>query len=234
MNLRPRHRPGTPNAFTLIELVLAIGAAALILVVANTALFSALRLRNTVSDAVDAAAPLEQALDLMRRDLQCAVPPKGSGVLSGGFRSGTVTSLGLTEPVALEIYTATGTLKLEEPWGDIQRVTYGLKQSTDGGAGSQDLYRSVCRNLLTLSTPAVEDQLLLHDVARLEIQCFDGTQWNLNWDTSDTSSPSTNLPVAVRVRLQLGHGATANPNPVELLVPVDARSRTNSTSTAGG
>ncbi len=222
------------RAFTLIELLLAIGAASLILIVANSALFSALRLRNTVSDTVDAAAPLELALDTLRRDIQCTVPPKASGVLSGGFRAGTITSIGVAQPVGIEIYTATGALNLIEPWGDIQRITYGLKNSSDGAAGIQDLYRGVCRNLLTLSTPEVEDQLLLHDVSRIEFQCFDGTQWTPNWDTTDTASVSTNLPIAVRVRIQVGHSTTLNPSLIEMIVPIDSQSRTNSTSTAGG
>ena len=222
------------SAFTLIELLLSIGAAALILGVTQTAFFSALRLRNSVSDAVDNAAPLELALDTIRRDLQCAVPPKASGVLSGGFRSGSISSLGTAQAVAIEIYTTTGVLKAQEPWGDIQRVSYGLRNSVDAGNTSQDLYRGVCRNLLSISTPEVEDQLLLRDVSRIDFECFDGTQWTPNWDTTDTSSVNTNLPVAVRVRIQLGKPGAVRSDAIEMLVPIDSQSRTNSTTTAGG
>jgi type II secretory pathway component PulJ len=222
------------SAFTLIELLLAIGAAALILGVTQAAFFSALRLRNTVSDAVDTAAPLELALDTLKRDLQCAVTPKSSGVLSGGFRAGTVNSVGTAQTVNLELYTSTGQLKAQEPWGDIQRVSYGLRNSTESGSQSLDLYRGVCRNLLSLSTPEVEDQLLVRNVSRIEIECYDGTQWIQNWDTTDTSSVNTNLPIAVRVRVLLGQPGAVRTDPIELLVPIDSQSRTNSTSTAGG
>ena len=222
------------SAFTLIELLLSIGAAALILGVTQTAFFSALRLRNSVSDAVDNAAPLELALDTIKRDIQCAVPPKASGVLSGGFRSGQVNSLGTAQAVGLELYTGTGVLKSQEPWGDIQRISFGLRNSVDAGNTSQDLYRGVSRNLLSLSTPEVEDQLLLRDVSRIEFECYDGTQWTPYWDTTDTSSVNTNLPVAVRVRIQLGKPGAVRSDSVELLVPIDSQSRTNSTSTAGG
>lgn len=222
------------SAFTLIELLLSIGAAALILGVTQTAFFSALRLRNSVSDAVDNAAPLELALDAIRRDIQCAVPPKASGVLSGGFRSGSISSLGTAQAVGIEIYTTTGVLKAQEPWGDIQRISYGLRNSVDAGNTSQDLYRGVCRNLLSISTPEVEDQLLLRDVSRIDFECFDGTQWTPNWDTTDTSSVNTNLPIAVRVRIQLGKPGAVRADAIEMLVPIDSQSRTNSTSTAGG
>ena len=143
-------------------------------------------------------------------------------------------SLGTAQAVGIEIYTTTGVLKAQEPWGDIQRISYGLRNSVDAGNTSQDLYRGVCRNLLSISTPEVEDQLLLRDVSRIDFECFDGTQWTPNWDTTDTSSVNTNLPIAVRVRIQLGKPGAVRADAIEMLVPIDSQSRTNSTSTAGG
>ena len=97
-----------------------------------------------------------------------------------------------------------------------------------------DLYRGVCRNLLAISVAEVEDQLLLRDVARLDVESFDGIQWLSQWDTTDTFGSTTNLPVAVRIRLQRGVSWGPDPGLVELLVPVSAQTRTNSTSTVGG
>lgn len=233
-------RPRTPNVptvgsgFTLIELILSIGAAALILIVANQVLFTSLRLRNTVSDAIESAAPLESALDHLRQDLQGAVTPKTNGILSGSFRAGNLSSTVNSQPVSLEFNTTTGTLRAAEPWGAVQRVSYSLRNSVDSGGAATDLYRGVCRNLLSLSVAEVEDQLLLRDVARVEVECFDGLRWLPQWDTTDTTGLTTNLPVAVRVRLQRGLSWGANQGPVELLVPLGTQSRTNSTSTVGG
>jgi hypothetical protein len=181
---------------------------------------------------VDAASPVDQSLTLLRRDLQCAVTPKAGGVLSGDFKIGNVTSAGISDPVSAEIYTATGALSENNPWGDIQRVTYELKSSTTGVAG-RDLYRSVTRNLLTTATPDVEDQLMIRGVDNVQFSAYDGTQWNDTWDTTDMTSANTNLPVAVRVNIQLT-GSGKNSSPIEILVPIDSQSRTNSTSTAGG
>ena len=97
-----------------------------------------------------------------------------------------------------------------------------------------DLYRGVCRNLLATSVAEVEDQLLLRDVARMDVESFDGTQWLSQWDTTDTSGMTTNLPVAVRIRLQRGISWGVNMEPVDLLVPLSSQTRTNSTSTVGG
>ena len=153
------------SGFTMIELILSIGAAALILIVANQVLFTSLRLRNTVSDAIESAAPLELALDSIRLDLQGAVTPKTNGLISGSFRSGNLSSTVNSQPVSLEFNTTTGSLRATEPWGSVQRVSYSLKNSVEDGAGAMDLYRGVCRNLLATSVAEVEDQLLLRDVA---------------------------------------------------------------------
>ncbi len=223
--------PRTTQAFTLLELLLSIGAAALILLAIQSTLFTTLRLQDRMTGALEAAVPLEMAFDVLRRDLQCVVPPKVSGILSGGFRCGTVLSTGISQPVSLELHTSTGTLLAAEPWGDIQRITYSLKPSTDG-TGTQDLYRGVCRNLLTTSTPEIEDQLLLRNVRQLDIQSYDGLAWYPIWDTTDTSTPRTNLPVAVRVMIH--READDDDSPVQLLVPIGTQSRTNSTTTVGG
>ena len=229
MPIRPRLR--VLRAFTLLELLLSIGAAALILLAVQSTLFTTLRLQDRMTGALDAAVPLEMAFDVLRRDLQCVVPPKVSGILSGGFRSGPILSTGISQPVSLELHTSTGILLAAEPWGDIQRVTYSLKPSTDG-TGTQDLYRGVCRNLLTTSTPEIEDQLLLRNVRQLDIQSYDGLAWYPIWDTTDTSTSRTNLPVAVRVLI---HRETDDDDaPVQLLVPIGTQSRTNSTTTVGG
>jgi type II secretion system protein J len=220
-------------AFTLIEMILAIGVAAIVLIAINTVLFAALRLRDATSDAVDAATPLDQVATFLRRDLQCVVTPTNgtSKVLSGDFRVGTITSAGVSEPVAIEMFTATGALSDNAPWADIQRVTYELKPPADRSVAGQDLVRSVVRNLLSTSMPYVEDQLMLSGVANIKFSCFDGTQWQDTWDTTGITSVNTNLPLAVRVDIQMS--GNNNAQPVEVLVPIDSVSRTNTVPTSG-
>ena len=196
------------SAFTLIEMVLAIGVAAIVLIAINAVLFAALRLREATADTVDTASPIDQAATFIRRDLQCVVTPTNgtSKVLSGDFRAGSVSSVGVADPVAIEMFTATGALGQNAPWADIQRVTYELKQPSDRSAIGQDLYRSVARNLLTMTTPEVDDQLMLSGVANIKFSCFDGSQWQDAWDTTSLNSVNTNLPLAVRVDIQMvGH-----------------------------
>ena len=223
------------HAFTLIEMILAIGVAAMVLVAVNTALFASLRLRDATANVVDAATPLDQTVTFIRRDLQCVVTPTNgtSKVLSGDFKAGNVSSPGVPESVAVEMFTATGALSQNAPWGDIQRVTYELKQPTVANAVGKDLYRSVVRNLLTLTTPDVQDQFLLSGVESIKFSCFDGQQWQETWDTTGLTSTYTNLPLAVRVDIQMA-GNNANAQPIELVVPIDAQTRTNAVLTTTG
>ena len=218
------------GAFTLIEMILAMGVAALVLTVAGSVLFAALHLRDATQAAVDSATPVDQALAVMRRDLECAVTPTNgtSKVLSGDFRVGTLTSPGIRQPVAVEMYTATGALRDTAPWGDIQKVTYELRDPTDRNEPGKDLFRSVTRNVMaTTAVPDVEDQWMLGGVQSVEFSCFDGSQWSGTWDTSGLTSVNTNLPTAVRVRIQLAGSNPATTQPIEMLVAIDSQSRTN-------
>jgi hypothetical protein len=208
-------------------MILAIGVAAIVLIAVNAVFFTSLRLRDDTADMVDAATPVDATVTFLKRDLQCAVTPTNgtSKVLSGGFRVGNITSAGVSDPVAIEMFTASGALSDSQPWGDIQRVTYELKTPTSQSANGRDLYRSITRNLLALNTPEVTDQLMLSGVTSLKFSCYDGAQWNDTWDTTSMSSLNTNLPLAVRVDIQMA--GNANAQPVEIVVPIDSVARTN-------
>jgi len=213
------HLQSGRHGFTLMELVLAMGVCAIVLAGVSGVFFSAVRLRDSATQAVADALPVERALGILRRDLQGVMPVSTSGILSGDFKVGDVTSPGVNQNVAIELYTTTGPLHENEPWGDIQRVTYELRASATG----HDLIRSVTRNLLTPMTPVPENQWLLGNVLSLDFDCYDGAQWRPAWDTTVTD---TNLPVAVRVRIQWA-ASSRDRQPITLVVPVDSQSVTN-------
>lgn len=224
------------NAFTLLEMILALGVACIVLITVTTVLFAALHLREATADIVDSAAPLDQTFAFVRRDLQCVVAPTNgtSKILSGGFRAGTIMSAGVSDPVAVEMFTATGALSEKSPWGDIQRVTYELKSPANTAATGKDLVRSVTRNLLAISTVEVSDQLMMSGVKSVKFSGYDGATWQDTWDTTDTSSMNTNLPQAVRVEIQMAGDSSAKADPIQFVVPIDVQSRTNRMTTGTG
>ncbi len=229
MKLTLHHGRGT-RAFTLIEMILAVGITAIVLLAISATLFTALHLRDSTQALVDAEQPLDQTGTFLRRDLQGAMVPTTNGIFTGDFKVGNVTSPGIGQPVALELYTTTGALSDTKPWGEVQKVTYELKPSTDQSQPGKDLVRSVTRNILATATVDVDDQLLLGGVQDLKVTCYDGNQWQEAWDTTDLTSATTNLPQAVKVEIQMAGAANGNtrPMPIEFLVPIDSQSRTNS------
>ena len=207
--------------FTLIEMILAMGVMAIVIVVVHAAFFTALRLRDRTTDAVDQGQPAQQAATFLRRDLLCAMAP--GGVLSGNFKVGSISEPSMRQPAAIELCTATGALHDAVPWAEIQKVTYALdKPDVAAPSGGRDLVRRVTRNLLNPITPDVTDQWLMGGVQSLEFDCFDGSQWVNTWDTT---VGNTNLPVAVRVRIE--QTGASRPT-LELVVPLGAQAATNS------
>jgi type II secretion system protein J len=218
------------DAFTLIEVILAIGVAAIVLVAVGSVFFAGIRLRDTTQEVVDNATPVDRALAIMERDLQCVMPPTNgtSKILSGDFRVGNITSSGNGEPVAIEMSTATGELSDNQPWGDIQRVTYELRNPTTPNAQGKDLIRSVTRNLLSPAVTEPQDVWMMGGVQSITFSCYDGAQWWNSWDTTGLTSANTNLPVAVRVDIQ---PAGSQLSPIEMIVAIDSQSRSNLTLT---
>jgi hypothetical protein len=104
-----------------------------------------------------------------------------------------------------------------------------LKDPANRTAGGKDLVRSITRNLLSSATLDVRDEPLLSGVENIKFSCYDGTQWLDAWDTTDTTTANTNLPIAVRVLIQMAGNNTGSthPQPIQVLVPIDSQSRTN-------
>lgn len=219
------------NAFTLIEVLLAVGIFAIVLFAINTVFFSALKLERATSQAVDKRAPLNQAFAILRRDLQGAVQPMTNSTLlprhfiTGG-RSG---GLGSDQSGSLEFYTTTGALSDDAPWSDLQKVSYELVASSDAAnSKGQDLVRVITRNVLATTTEAVDEQLMMSDVESVEFLCYNGSDWRNAWDSS---AGDAGLPFAVKVRVQLAPENQATKmlrEPLELLVPITTVLLTNS------
>ncbi len=222
------------HAFTLIEVLLAVGIFAIVLFAINTVFFSALKLERATSRVVDARVPVNQAFAILRRDLQGAVQPMTNSTLlprnfTTGGRSG---GLGSSQAGSLEFYTTTGVISDDAPWSDLQKVRYDLVPSADRATtNGQDLVRVITRNVLATTTTEEDEQLLMSEVESVEFLCYNGSDWCSTWDTS---AGDVGLPQAVRVRIQLAteNQTTISREPLELLVPITTVLLTN--SFAGG
>jgi prepilin-type N-terminal cleavage/methylation domain-containing protein len=225
---RPCQKPGCERAFTLIEMILAISIMAIILVAINGMFFTALHLRNTAVNSLEATLPTEQALDVIQHDLYNIVGSTNTnGVFFGPLQSINSTNT-LPNQVGPDFYTSGGELDGMTPWSCGQKIDYLLAAPTNGYRGpGLDLIRAVTRNLLPLSQPTQPDEqhTILSGVQSLKFLYYDGTQWDQVWDTMQ----QTNLPMAIKVQIRMASavGAPAQTQPLELVVPVDVLLNTN-------
>jgi type II secretion system protein J len=243
-------RPCSPQTcgFTLMEVIIAVVAFAIVLAAINAVFYGALRLRNKTVASFDEALPVQQTLAILKRDLANIVLP--GGTLSGslqttptvGLNTGnTSTSAGtaiMPGQISPNFYTTTGIADEISPFAEIQKVSYLLTDSTNGAAG-KDLSRSVTRNLLPSLQEQPVQQRLMSGVQTVSFFFYDGTQWRATWDstTPDTKTGLTNtLPQAIKVQLALVSERTGRfaPAPIELVVPVVVQARTNETAQANG
>lgn len=209
----------TRRGFTLIELLLASA----IMAVLAAAMYEAMRIgfkaRDTAMAAVGPARSAEIAVDLVRRDLESALPP--NGLFAGTFLGRENTdmpgtsavefynvaapppSLAATGGASLGITGAPSALDRSDPMAyggnGVQRVNLLLLPASTGDAG-RVLVRRIVRNLLAPTEPVPEDQIICRGVIAFTVRYYDGLQWNEQWDSTQYGDV---LPVAVEISLEI-------------------------------
>jgi len=222
----PHTRIHETAAFTLIELMLALVIFAIILSAINAVFFSALHLRNKSAAAIEQSVPVQQAFDIIRRDLQGIVLP--GGTMAGSLQTGV--SSNMVQDGSTQFTTSTGSLSDYEPWGKVQRVTYVLRDSMNRNSiGGKDLIRSVTRNLLATAQDQPFEQLLLTDARQVQLMFYDGIQWRNNWDsTTETST----LPKGIKLEVDFAPDFDHRTNiALQVTVPILPQAPTNTTAT---
>jgi type II secretion system protein J len=244
------NRPSNRRAqgFTLMEVLIATVAFAIVLAAINGVFYGAMRLRAKTVQSIDESVPMQHALAIIKRDLANIVVPGGTffgalqttptANLTAQSSSGTTASkptsqsvLGQSSP---DFFTTSGTIDETSYWADVQKVSYLLVNSTNGAAG-RDLYRSVTRNLLPSlqDTPAQEP--LMGGVQSIFFYYYDGSQWRQSWDSTTvdtTTGLSNSLPKAIKVQLAMAveEKGRRQPPPIELVVPITVAGPTNQVS----
>lgn len=220
------------RAFTLIELLLAAAIMTVLLGSLYGLYAGALRIRERMWQDIQTAAPYDEALRIIRRDLTNTVTPS----VMGKPLVGTTLGESGVRRDTLDFGTASGVLLDSEPWGDMMEVQYGLIDPEDGNtAEGLDLGRTLTRNLLAQTVVAADPQRLLHHVNSLAFDYWDtdNQYWTDNWDYATDSK----MPAAVRVRIEFAEikGRTT-PHPLEMVCQVmaDNTTQTTTSDTSGG
>ena len=231
------------QAFTLIEILLASAAAALVLAAIYGVYLHAIKLRETTMQHTTDSRLRERASRIIRADLRNALV--SGGLFASIVQGDSANSDGMNSslPGYLKFTTTTGRDDDDNLYGDVQQVEYYVVKSNSSGQPGGTLVRSVTRDLLntvnTGETQPTDQQDILQSVQSMQVAFYDGTNWQTSWsfNSADSSTSGTGgstastsgsetLPAAVRVDIQQmapmnAHAASPGPvpPPLEILVP---------------
>jgi prepilin-type N-terminal cleavage/methylation domain-containing protein len=226
------------RGFTLIEVMLAMVAGALVLAAIYGIFTKAIHLRNAATERIRVSRVRARAELTIRNDLRNAVV--SGGVLAAyleGSRDGHTSNF----PGYLKFVAATGrTLSDQDTGSDLQQVEYYIVSDPDADAGAAKsglLVRAITRDLLATTQPAPVEESLLPGVDSMDITFYNGQSWINTWKFSTTD---VTLPTAVRVVIQPSASPTGGAaKPIEICVPwttqpeIDLPTTTTTTAASG-
>ncbi len=254
--MNPRRTPApAARGFTLLELILALMVFAIVITAINGVFFTGLRVRNTVTAAIERTEPLERTVSIIREDLSNLVLPGGtlSGTLQTTPLGSTMTTNGSSMPTTAQMgamlsqnpsgipgqssplfYTANGIVDETSPWPAIEQVYYFLAAPTNNIPG-MDLYRAVTPNLLPILPEQPATQYLMSGVDSINFYYYSpgnqqAGQWLDYWDSTTPDQwtlQTNNVPRAIRVEIQLTARGYGRSAPVEIVVPITVQAGTN-------
>ena len=181
---------------------------------------------------IEQTIPSNHVASMIKADLQGTLVP--SGTLAGQI-TGTSQGSGNSQ---LQVYTTTGIVDavpplgnvLPPPWGDIQKVSYYLKDSLSATrSNGKDLIRAITRNLLASGEPDLFEQAVMSGVSLLTITYYSGLSWHDSWDATAQDTP---VPQAVKVEIDFAQQTSKDParSPIEIVVPLTMQAGTNTTT----
>ena len=221
---RPQSPVRSYPGFTLIEVLFATLAFAIVLAAVNAVFYGSLRLRERVDEKQKESLPRLQALELLKRDLRAAF--YSEGFRADRFYCEPSRGLGVLAD-QIQFFAKTGTTGQSAPWSDVQQIEYYLAPANEirENPNSLELVRAVNRNLLASTHQTPVEQRILSGIGAFQLSFFDGETWTTSWD-SELQDPA--LPKAVQIYLEFAHTNRSNPLPLSLthIVPILAEPRT--------
>jgi type II secretory pathway component PulJ len=155
---------------------------------------TAIRSKDRAMAAVEPSRAAQIAMDLIGRDLESALPPRGileqafQGV-DGGSEAGDTLSFCAVQRGADDIDPTRN--------DGVKGIELAVEAVDDG---SQCLVRRVTRNLLAQQRQEPEGEILCRDVAVFDVHYFADEVWYDEWDST---TQDDNVPAAVEVTLEI-------------------------------
>ncbi|HEY8751498.1 MAG TPA: type II secretion system protein GspJ [Tepidisphaeraceae bacterium] len=209
-----RYSRGARHGFTLLELLIALTISAVVALSMFSSLYIVFKSRENSMAALAPVASAELAMEMIRADIQSALPEApATGTTSGlpgGISAQTTTAAPLIGPFegtqgggtaggdALYLY-GTGYIPPHKSGvGDVKQIALMMDQQNN----TKVLVREVWGNLLSQQAQTLDPdkEVICRYVTSFTLQYYDGTQWQTSWDSTQYNN---SLPVAVEVTLEL-------------------------------
>ncbi len=228
----PRPAPRADSGFTLLEVLLASVAAALLLAAVYAVFVQAIHLRDRAAARVRDARLRERAEKILRDDLNNALV--SGGLLAASLTGGTTSSGGPSGsglPGYLKFTATTGKSSSGNVASDVQQIEYYLLPATGANATSGQnsgvLTRAITRDLIDTTTQtAAKEEPILPGVQALQVQFYDGSSWQDSWqytgpDPTTTESTATTSAAPSTTSASTGNTVTLGNATLPVAVRVD-------------
>ena len=221
------------HAFTLIEMLMALAACAIILAAIYGVFSRAVHLRDNATHRTREVRVRAHAASIIRNDLRNALV---SGGTLAATLEGSQDGHGAGFPGYLKFTATTAKDADDELGGDVQEIEYYIARDTEAADQKAGvLVRTISRDLLAPSKQTPPEERVLAGVEAMEVSFYSGSAWKTSWEVT---TDSKTLPEAVRVSIQpVADADGIKPAPIEVLVPWVTQSAieaTTTTTTTGG
>jgi prepilin-type N-terminal cleavage/methylation domain-containing protein len=182
--------------FTLIELVTALLMVAMLAGSIYASLRVSFRAQAAAEAAVEPARTADVAMEMLREDIQNAMPPTSDlAIWFGGTDESDSRGSAADK---LEFYSTAESRERPSGNGEIKKIE--LLVTAPANTTDHLLVRRVTRNLLAIQVPEPDEEVICRGVGGFNLRYFDGSEWLDTWDSTTAVIP---LPLAVEVTLQL-------------------------------
>lgn len=182
--------------FTLLEMLVALVLMSVIAGALYSSLHIAFKARESASAVLEPVRRAELTITLIRRDIECALPP--TGLLAAEFVGEDATDAGGRDADTLLLHSSAGVPVEGRVASDIRRVELSCEPS-ESGEGNLIVRRTTTR-LLAPETPEPVEEVLCRNVEAFDLRYFDGSGWMESWNSSGSGNA---LPEAVEVTITM-------------------------------
>ena len=184
------------RGFTLLELLIAMTMMTIIAASLYTSMSIGFRARESAEKVVAKGRSVEIAVEMIKGMLASAMDPDGNlaaefvgedDVGDDGYAADTLT-----------FYTVDYNPEEDELASDMEKVelSVSVREDTD----ERVIVRKVTTNLLSSETLDPDEEILCPNVRSMNLQYYDGSDWQDEWDSGDNDNA---LPKAVKITIVL-------------------------------